>query len=76
MSTTPFAKLPPPPYYAVIFSAQRTPGDPPPDPTSTMVPAPASRGIAVSASPTWRSQASAGSLMAVADNGAPNSSER
>jgi heme-degrading monooxygenase HmoA len=27
MSTTPFAKLPPPPYYAVIFSAQRTPGD-------------------------------------------------
>jgi len=27
MSTTGFAKLPPPPYYAVIFSSQRTPGD-------------------------------------------------
>jgi heme-degrading monooxygenase HmoA len=27
MHPTPFATLPPPPYYAVIFSAQRTPGD-------------------------------------------------
>jgi len=27
MSSTSFAKLPDPPYYAVIFSSQRTPGD-------------------------------------------------
>ncbi|HEY4067946.1 MAG TPA: antibiotic biosynthesis monooxygenase [Burkholderiaceae bacterium] len=27
MSTSAFASLPPPPYYAVIFSAQRTEGD-------------------------------------------------
>jgi heme-degrading monooxygenase HmoA len=27
MSSTPFASLPKPPYYAVIFSAQRTEGD-------------------------------------------------
>lgn len=27
MSATGFAKLPEPPYYAVIFSSQRTPGD-------------------------------------------------
>jgi heme-degrading monooxygenase HmoA len=27
MTTSSFAKTPPPPYYAVIFSSQRTPGD-------------------------------------------------
>jgi heme-degrading monooxygenase HmoA len=27
MNTSPFAKLPEPPYYSVIFSAQRTAGD-------------------------------------------------
>jgi len=27
MSTSRFAQLPPPPYYAVIFSSQRTPGE-------------------------------------------------
>lgn len=27
MTTSPFAKLPAPPYYSVIFSSQRTPGE-------------------------------------------------